>query len=47
MPDVTIKVNPKRRDLVSTQIINGAKYILIKADENVSVNGIDIKINGC
>lgn len=45
MPDVTIKVNPKRRDLVSTQIINGAKYILIKADENVSVNGIDIKIN--
>ena len=45
MPDVTIKVNPKRRDLVSTQIINGAKYILIKADENVTVNGIDIKIN--
>ena len=45
MPDVTIKINPKRRDLVSTQIINGAKYILIKADENVSVNGIDIKIN--
>ncbi len=45
IPDVTIKVNPKRRDLVSTQIINGAKYILIKADENVSVNGIDIKIN--
>lgn len=45
MPDVTIKVNPKRSDLVSTQIINGAKYILIKADENVSVNGIDIKIN--
>lgn len=45
MPDVTIKVNPKRRDLVSTQIINGAKYILIKADEIVSVNGIDIKIN--
>ncbi len=45
MPDVTIKVNPKRCDLVSTQIINGAKYILIKADENVSVNGIDIKIN--
>ena len=45
MPDVTIKVNPKRRDLVYTQIINGAKYILIKADENVSVNGIDIKIN--
>lgn len=45
MPDITIKVNPKRRDLVSTQIINGTKYILIKADENVSLNGIDIKIN--
>ena len=44
-PDVTIKVNPERTDLVSTQIINGVKYILIRASEGVEVNGFDVEIN--
>lgn len=39
-PDVVIKVNPDRRDLVSTEVINGQKYILIKAEEGVELNGI-------
>lgn len=43
-PDVSVKVNPDRRDLVSVEIINGTKYIMIRADENVEVNGMDIKI---
>lgn len=43
-PDVTIKVNPDRTDLVSTQIINGVKYILIQASEGVEVNGVNIDI---
>jgi len=43
-PDVVIKVNPDRLDLVRTEIINGAKYILIRADDNVEVNGMEIKI---
>ena len=43
-PDVLVKVNPERRDLVSVEVINGTKYILIRADENVEVNGMDIKI---
>lgn len=43
-PDVTIKVNPERNDLVSTKVINGRKYIMILADEGVEVNGIDINI---
>lgn len=42
-PDVLIKVNPERKDLVTTQIINGTKYIMIRA-ENVEVNGININI---
>lgn len=42
--DVTIKVNPERPDLIKTQIIDGQKYILIRADENVEVNGININI---
>lgn len=43
-PDVSIKVNPQRTDLISTQIIGGTKYILIRADEDVEVNGIPIHI---
>lgn len=43
-PDVVIKVNPERRDLVETRVINGAKYILIRADEGVEVNGVSIHI---
>ena len=42
--DVTIKVNPERKDLVSTQIINGIKYIMIRAEGGVELNGIDIDI---
>ena len=43
-PDVSIKVNPERSDLIETRIIGGVKYILICADENVEVNGIPIHI---
>ena len=43
-PDVTIKVNPERKDLVSTQTINGIKYIMIRAEGGVELNGIDIDI---
>lgn len=45
LPDVTIKVNPERRELVQTQIINGVKYILIRATEGVELNGVNININ--
>jgi len=43
-PDVVIQVNPERSDLVETRIINGFKYILIRADEGVAVNGVNINI---
>lgn len=43
-PDVTIQVNPERSDLVKTQVIDGKKYILIRADEGVEVNGVNIYI---
>ena len=43
--DVTIKVNPERTDLVRTRIIDGVKYILIRADESVEVNGVHIHID--
>lgn len=43
-PNVTIKVDPEHTDLVSTQIINGVKYILIRANDGVEVNGMNIEI---
>ena len=44
-PDVSIKVAPDRADLIETRIIGGVKYILICADENVEVNGVNIHIH--
>lgn len=43
-PDVTIKVNPERSDLIRTEMIHGTRYILIRADEGVEVNGVNIHI---
>ena len=43
-PDVVIKVDPTRSDLIETRVIGGVKYILICADENVEVNGVSIQI---
>ena len=43
-PDVSIKVAPDRSDLIETRVIGGVKYILICADENVEVNGVNIHI---
>ena len=43
-PDVSIKVAPDKADLIQTRVIGGVKYILINADENVEVNGVNINI---
>lgn len=43
-PDVTIHVNPERSSLIETRMINGTKYILIRADESIEVNGVSIHV---
>ena len=43
-PDVVIKVDPARSDLIETRIIGGVKYLMICADEDVEVNGVSINI---
>ena len=43
-PDVVIKVDPARSDLIETRVIGGVKYIMICADEAVEVNGVNIHI---
>lgn len=43
-PDVVIKVDPSRSDLIETRVIGGVKYIMICAEEDVEVNGVSIHI---
>lgn len=43
-PDVIIKCDPTRSDLIETRMIGGVKYIMICADEDVEVNGVSINI---
>ena len=43
-PDVVVQVNPQRSDLLETRVIDGVKYILIRAEEGVEVNGVNISI---
>ena len=44
-PDVVIKVNPARTDLVDTRVIDGVRYVLVRADGGVEVNGINVNID--
>ena len=44
LPEVTIHVNSERTNLVSTRVIDGGRYILIRAEDEVSVNGVPITI---
>ncbi|MFV0362008.1 MAG: DUF4317 domain-containing protein [Suipraeoptans sp.] len=41
-PDVVVKVNPARTDLVDIREIDGRKCLVIAVDDSLMVNGIDI-----
>ncbi len=45
MPAVKIKVSADHRDIVSTQVINGEKYIMIKVTGPLEINGINVNID--
>ena len=42
-PDIVIKVNPERTDLVETKIINGKRCLVIEMNDQVEVNGVLIR----
>lgn len=42
-PDVVIKVNPDRADLVETKFIDGRKCLVIEINDQVEVNGIAVR----
>ena len=41
-PDVTVRVNPERTDLVETRIIDGVPCLVIELNDLVEVNGIQV-----
>lgn len=43
-PEVTIHVSPEHRDLIQTRVIDGVPYLLVRAGEDVEVNGVRIQI---
>ncbi|MBO5054951.1 MAG: DUF4317 domain-containing protein [Lachnospiraceae bacterium] len=42
-PDVVVKVNPERADLVNTMMVDGRKCLVIEINDQVEVNGINVK----
>lgn len=42
-PDIVIKVNPERADLVETKTINGKQCLVIEMNDQVEVNGVRIR----
>ncbi len=44
-PEVSVRVSPESRDIVSTQIINNVKYVMIRVNGSVEVNGITVNFD--
>ncbi len=42
-PDVVIKVKPDRSDLVESKIIDGQQCLVIRVDDHIEVNGINVR----
>ena len=42
-PDIVIKVNPERTDLIETKLIDGKQCLVIAVDDHVEVNGISVR----
>ena len=42
-PAVSIRVDPDRADLVETRVIDGRRCIVIHADDDVTVNGVNVR----
>lgn len=44
-PDVVIKVSPDRTDLIQTKMIDGRKCLVIELNNQVEVNGIQVRMS--
>lgn len=43
-PDITIKVNPDRTDLIEQRVIDGKQCLVITINDHIEVNGININL---
>ena len=43
-PDIVVKVNPERTDLIQTKIIDGRQCLVIAVDSHLQINGIDVNL---
>lgn len=43
-PDVIIKVNPERTQLIQTRVINGEKCLVIPVENYIEVNGVNVSV---
>ena len=43
-PDVVVKVNPDRADLVNTMMVDGRRCLVIEINDQVEVNGINVSV---
>ena len=43
-PDVVVKVNPDRADLVNTLMVDGRRCLVIEINDQVEVNGINVSV---
>ena len=41
-PDIVIKVNPERSDLIETRVIDGKECLVIAVDDRVEINGMEV-----
>lgn len=42
-PDIVIKVNPERADLIETRVIDGMQCLVIAVDDHIEVNGVNVR----
>lgn len=42
-PDVVIKINPERTDLIQTKMIDGRQCLVIEVNERIEVNGVSVR----
>lgn len=42
-PDIVIKVNPERADLIKTRVIDGRQCLVIAVDDHIEVNGVNVR----
>lgn len=45
-PDIVIRVNPERSDLIETKLIDGRPCLVIEINDQIEVNGVPAKCSG-